>query len=82
MPAGTGSTGVPMERSTTPPGCALAVALTSASESQGKSGSATAAHSPCGGSALMNAGSCAVLPTLDAPPGEPSSSKKSTLALV
>ena len=36
----------------------------------------------CGGSAAMKAGSASVLPTLDAPPGEPSSSKKSTLAWV
>ena len=35
-----------------------------------------------GGRSLIHCGSAATLPTLDAPPGEPSSSKKSTFALV
>ena len=35
----------------------------------------------CGGSAATSGWSLPILPTLDAPPGEPSSSKKSTLTL-
>src|SRR5690349_6064527 len=39
MTGATGSTGVPTDRSTMPPGCARAVAVTSARVSQGKTGS-------------------------------------------
>ena len=38
--------------------------------------------SPIGGSAATNGSSLLILPTLDAPPGEPRSSKKSTFARV
>ena len=40
------------------------------------------AHSPCGGSAGTGPTSRSTLPTLEAPPGDPSSSKKSTFAWV
>ena len=40
--SGVGSTGVPTDRSTIPPGCASAVALAAAIVSQGKSGSSEA----------------------------------------
>ena len=130
--SGTGSTGVPTERSTTPSGCAAAAALYGSSLSQGKTGrraetadtglltfstsGGTRVRAPyggrrrrtgpmagsgrtgprrrvgaagrhrrghwfCGGSAAMKGWSRSIRPSLEAPPGEPSSSKNSTFAL-
>ena len=94
--SGVGSTGVPTDRSTIPSGCARAVAAYDVSWSQGKSGSRaeTAARGGldarptggqwswfCGGSASMSGWSLSITPILAAPPGEPRSSKKPTLAV-
>ena len=94
----TGSTGVPMDKSTIPSGWAPASAFASAKVSQGNSGrdADTAGRrlpgscstgpaqspSPCGGRSLTTCGSFSVMPTLAAPPGDPSSSKKSALICV
>ena len=83
---GVGSTGVPTDRSTMPSGCARARSAWPVSLSQGKSGSreetVSVAHSSCscGGSAATSAWSLSISPILAAPPGEPRSSKKWTLA--
>jgi hypothetical protein len=92
MTGATSSTGVPTERSTMPSGCDLAVAETSANVSHGKTGSdpesgpvsslVVGQSSLCGGMSLMTCGSLSVCPTLDAPPGDPNSAKKSALCWV
>ena len=90
-PRGVGSTGVPTERSTMPSGWARACSAYGVSWSQGKSGSRAEtrpcerrprqAHSWfCGGSAAIIGWSLSISPILAAPPGEPRSSKKCTLA--
>ena len=94
----TSSTGVPIDRSIIPSGCAAARALAPASESHGNAGNRPAGvtrsrycggnpvmraySSACGGSAAMNFTSKSCGPSLAAPPGEPSSSNQSTLASV
>lgn len=88
MTGATGSTGVPTDRSTMPSGWALDAAVASARVSQGKTGSAADSgpavgqSSPWGAMSLMACGSLSVWPTFDAPPGEPSSAKKSALCWV
>ena len=83
--SGVGSTGVPIERSTTPSGWARAFSAYGVSRSQGKSGSAVRRRPRgqswgCGGSASISGWSLSISPILAAPPGEPRSSKKWTLA--
>ena len=90
--SGTGSTGVPIDRSTGPSGCSPAFSRSGAIRSQVNAGSRLASVIPqsfrciyssgaCGGSAATTGWSLPILPVLEAPPGEPRSSKKSTLTL-
>ena len=86
--SGTGSTGVPTDRSTMPSGCADARGLArrragpTGSRGAGRaSGDGAQLSTACGGRAATIGWSFSILPILAAPPGEPRSSKNSTLAL-
>ena len=84
MTSGVGSTGDPIERSTMPSGCARARAAYGRDRIPGIVGQIADAHDgygACGGSASMTGWSLWITPTLAAPPGDPTSSKNSTLAL-
>src|SRR6185312_8713441 len=49
---------------------------------QGRRDGPAQSPSPCGGRSLTTCGSFSVIPTLAAPPGDPSSTKKSALICV